>query len=382
VAVIAQQRARPTPLEKLRRLSWPFVLLVVATAAVGLAVLYSAANGDLDPWAARQAVRLAVGIGVMLVIALVDVRVWHRYAYVIYGLALAGLVAVEVSGTIGKGAQRWLDVGPLQLQPSEVMKIALILALARYFHGAYLHDLRRPLFLLPPAVMIVAPAALVLKQPDLGTAIMLLGGGAVLLFAAGVRWWIFAAVGLAGAGAVPVAWNHLHDYQKRRVLTFLDPENDPLGAGYHITQSKIAFGSGGVFGRGFMQGTQSHLNFLPEKHTDFIFTMLAEEFGMVGALGLMGLYALLISYGIVVALRCGHQFGRLLAIGVTTTFSLFVFINIAMVTGLIPVVGIPLPLVSYGGTALMTVLVGFGLLLCVRLHRDAGPRRAGDDAGA
>jgi rod shape determining protein RodA len=275
------------------------------------------------------------------------------------------------------GAQRWIDLGFFQLQPSELMKIALVLALARYFHGSTIEDVRRMGYLFTPVMMVVSPAVLVLIQPDLGTALMLLMGSAVIAFAAGVRKLVFGIVISAAVAAVPVGWQFLRTYQKNRVLTFLNPERDPLGAGYHITQSKIALGSGGLFGKGFMQGTQSHLNFLPERQTDFIFTMLGEELGMVGCLALIGLYLLILVYGFVIALRCRHHFGRLVAIGITTTFFLYVFINIAMVMGLIPVVGVPLPMISYGGTAMLTLMIGFGILLSVHIHRDVQIGRRG-----
>lgn len=363
--------------EKLWQMSWGLVLLVTAIAGVGFMMLYSAANGSLDPWTSRQMARFSVGLVLMLGLALVDVRLFMRYAYAVYGIALALLVLVEVKGTIGMGAQRWIDVGFFQLQPSEVMKISLVLALARYFHGASIDDVGRPGYLLPPIALVVAPVALVLKQPDLGTALMLLMGSAVLFFVSGVRMWVFGLVAAVGVGTVPIAWQFLHEYQKKRVLTFLNPENDPLGSGYHIMQSKIALGSGGLFGKGFMQGTQSHLNFLPERQTDFIFTMLAEELGMVGGLVLIGLYVLVLVYGFAITLRCRQQFGRLVAVGVTTTFFLYVFINIAMVMGLIPVVGVPLPLISYGGTAMLTLMIGLGIMMSVHVHRDVQMGRRG-----
>lgn len=363
--------------EKLWQMSWSLVLLVIAIAGVGFLMLYSAANGSMDPWTSRQMARFSVGLVLMLGLALVDVRLFMRYAYAVYGIALALLVLVEVKGTIGMGAQRWIDVGFFQLQPSEVMKISLVLALARYFHGASIDDVGRPGYLLPPIALVLAPVALVLRQPDLGTALMLLMGAAVLFFLSGVRMWVFGLVAAVGVGTVPVAWQFLHEYQKKRVLTFLNPENDPLGAGYHIMQSKIALGSGGLFGKGFMQGTQSHLNFLPERQTDFIFTMLAEELGMVGGLILIGLYVLVLIYGFAISLRCRQQFGRLVAIGVTTTFFLYVFINIAMVMGLIPVVGVPLPLISYGGTAMLTLMIGIGIMMSVHVHRDVQMGRRG-----
>jgi rod shape determining protein RodA len=361
--------------DKLRHLNWPFVGIVILITLVGYAMLYSAGGGAHGPWAWRHSVRFGIGLSAMLVIALIDVRFWFRFAYPLYAAALLGLIAVEVMGTVSMGAQRWINLGLFQLQPSEVMKVGLVLALARYFHSAYLEDVARPAFLVMPALLITAPAILVLKQPDLGTSIMLAGGGVVLLFLAGVRWWKFVLVLGPVLLAMPLIWQQLHDYQKQRVMTFLDPERDPLGSGYHIIQSKIALGSGGVWGKGFLQGTQSQLSFLPEKQTDFIFTMLAEEIGLIGALGLLTLFAVLIGLGLVFALRARSQFARLLAMGVTLTFFLYVVINIAMVTGLIPVVGVPLPMISYGGTAMITVLSGFGLLLSVDIHRDVAISR-------
>jgi len=364
--------------ERLWQMTWGLVLLVAITAAVGFAMLYAAAGGSEAPWAERQMIRFGVGLIGMVMVGLIDLRFWYRVAYALYAMALALLVAVEFGGEIGMGAQRWIDIGLFQLQPSEIMKVALVLALARYFHGLDMEDTGRPLLLLVPTAMVALPAALVLKQPDLGTAGMLLLGGGALFFVAGVRLWKFAAVTVAGLAAVPVVWELLREYQRKRVLTFLDPETDPLGAGYHILQSKIALGSGGVFGKGFLQGTQAHLNFLPEKQTDFIFTMLAEEWGLVGGLALLALYSMILLYGFAIALRSRNQFGRLLALGVSTTLFLFVFMNIAMVMGVIPVVGVPLPLVSYGGSAMMTVLFGLGLAMSVYVHRDLRINRRGE----
>ncbi len=366
--------------QKIWNINWTLVILICLNASVGFAMLYSVAGGSVDPWVKRQVLRFAMGLGLMFVIALVDIRLWLRYAYVIYGVALALLISVEFIGSIGMGAQRWVDLGFFQLQPSEIMKISLVLALARYFHSLSLEEVQSLRFLVPPVILVLAPVALVLRQPDLGTAVLLVMGAGALFLIAGVRLWIFGVI-IAGVGAaVPFAWNYLHSYQQARILTFLDPERDPLGAGYHILQSKIALGSGGLTGRGYMQGAQSYLNFLPEKQTDFIFTSLAEEFGLTGALGLLGLYVVIIAYGIAIALRARNHFGRLVAMGITATFFLYVFINIAMVTGLVPVVGVPLPLISYGGTAMVTILIGFGLLISVYVHRDIRiPRRAGDD---
>ena len=363
--------------EKIWQVNWTLVLLTMLISGVGIAMLYSAANGSFDPWASRQMVRLGIGILILLVVAVIDVRIWFRYAYGIYFVALILLVAVEFFGASGMGAQRWIDLKVIQLQPSEVMKIALVLALARCFHGMAAEDIVRPTALILPIVIALAPAALVLKQPDLGTAMMLLFGGAAVFFCAGVRLWKFVLVGVAVLGSIPIAWQFLREYQKQRVLTFLNPEIDPLGAGYHTLQSKIALGSGGLFGKGFMQGSQSHLNFLPEKQTDFIFTMLAEEFGMIGGLILLALYAIMLTYGIAIALRSRNQFGRILAMGLTCNIFFYVFINIAMVMGLVPVVGVPLPLVSYGGTAMLTLLATIGLLISVYIHRDVRISRRG-----
>ena len=375
-----------TLLQKLWQIHWLFVFLLCLVAAFGIVVLFSAAGeagrGSFDPWASRQAVRFVIGLVLMLAVAVIDIRIWLRYAYVIYLTGLGLLVAVEVGGLAGMGAQRWIHRGLITIQPSELMKLAIVLALARYFHSGSVDDIRRPLFLVVPLIMVAMPSALVLRQPDLGTALMLIISGAVIFFLAGVRLLQFGLVGLLGLVSAPVVWQFLHAYQKKRVLSFLNPENDPLGAGYHIIQSKIALGSGGVFGKGFLLGTQSHLNFLPEKQTDFIFTMLAEEFGLVGGLALLGLYVLLLIYGFAISLRCRNQFGRLLGMGVTTIFFLYVFINIAMVMGLLPVVGVPLPLISYGGTAMVTLLFGFGLLMCVYIHRDVsiGRRSTGGES--
>ena len=367
---INQERPGFSLLERVLHINWAFVLLVCCPACIGFLMLYSAAGGSIDPWAKSQMVRFGVGFCLMLIVALIDLRFWMRAAYWCYGLAFIMLVAVELLGATAMGAQRWVAIGPIQLQPSELMKIALILALARYFHGISFEDIGRIRVFVLPLLLIFLPVALVLRQPDLGTAILLVLGGASVLFLAGMRLWKLGLAAAGVIGAVPVAWQFLRDYQKTRVLTFLDPGSDPLGAGYHILQSKIALGSGGVFGKGFMQGSQAHLNFLPEKQTDFIFTMLAEELGLVGALGTLVLYLAIIAFGMIIALRSHNQFGRLLALGVVVTFFLYVFVNVGMVMGLMPVVGVPLPLISYGGSAMLTLLAGFGFVLNVWIHRD------------
>ena len=363
--------------DKIWQINWTLIVLITLVASVGFLTLYSAGRGQIELWAAKQMLRFALGMVILFGVALMDIRFWMRQAYTLYIIALVLLVAVQVRGTIGMGAQRWIDLGVIQIQPSEIMKIAMVLTLARYFHGATLQEIGRPLFLLPPLVMVLAPVGLVLKQPDLGTGLMLLMSSGAMFFLAGVRLWKFGVLIAAGLAVVPVAWNFLHDYQRKRLVIFLNPDDDPLGAGYHITQSKIALGSGGLLGKGFMQGTQSRLDFLPEKQTDFIFTMFAEEWGMIGGLVLLALYVLLVAYGYAIALRCRSQFGRLVALGITTTFFLYFFINTAMVMGLVPVVGVPLPLISYGGTSMLSLLFGFGLVMSAYIHRDLPIGRRG-----
>lgn len=365
--------------EKLMSISWPFIVLIVLAASVGFVSLYSASGGNLQPWAGPQAVKFVVGLIGLIITALIDIRIWMRFAYVIFGLVALSLVYVDVAGHGAMGAQRWIAIGPLQFQPSEAMKIATVLALARFFHGATADDVKNPLFLIGPLALIGLPVLLVMAQPDLGTAMMIIIVSGAMFFIAGVSYWMFAVVGIGAVSAMPVLWHFLHDYQKQRIAIFLDPESDPLGAGYHITQSKIALGSGGIMGKGFLHGTQSHLNFLPEKQTDFIFTLFTEEWGFTGGLALMALFALIIVYGYFMAFNCQNQFGRLLATGIIINFSLYIFINIGMVMGLLPVVGVPLPMISYAGTAMLSVLFGFGLLMSAHVHRDVKFSRRGLD---
>jgi len=364
------QRRPLGPAERLRRLHWPFVALVCVIAAIGVGLLYSVAGGSLEPWGRAHAWRFAAAIAVLLAAALIDVRLWMRAAVPFYLACLAGLLAVELTGLSGGGATRWIGLGDLQLQPSEFMKLALVLALARYYQAIDARTVSRPTRLVVPAALIALPVALVLRQPDLGTAALLAAGGAVVLLAAGVHWLYFALAALGAAGTVPLVWQGLHGYQKARILTFLDPERDPLGAGYHIIQSKIALGSGGWLGKGYIHGTQSQLNFVPEKHTDFIFIMVGEEFGFVGASAMIALFALVTLLALAMALRAKNRFGRLAGIGISCMLFAYVFVNIAMVAGLVPVVGVPLPLVSYGGTAMMAVMLALGVLLSIHVNRD------------
>jgi rod shape determining protein RodA len=374
--MFGQRRESRTFLQKFAELNWAMVIITVIIASIGFAMLYSVAGGTFEPWASRQMIRFAAALAVMIAIAMTDVRVWSALAYPIYVAAFLLLLAVDFVGVTGMGGQRWLDLGFMRLQPSELMKVALVLALAKYFHSLSMRQTRRVTRLVMPLLLIGLPAVLVVRQPDLGTTMMLIMGGIAVLFLAGARIWIFIVGFFGSIAAIPIAWRFLKEYQKDRVLTFLNPESDPLGAGYQIMQSKIALGSGGVFGKGFLQGTQSHLNFLPEMKTDFIFTVLAEEFGLVGGLFLLFLYIALLTYGALVSFGSRSVFGRLLAMGLVTTIFLYVFINIAMVMGLVPVVGVPLPLVSYGGSAMLTIMVAYGLILSVALHRDVSmPRK-------
>ncbi len=357
--------------DKLWRINWGLVLVLTAIAGIGVLALYSAAGCRLEPWAARHAIRYGAALILMLVVAMIHPKVWKWLAWLLYGVALLLLVAVDVAGKTGLGAQRWLVVGPMQIQPSEIAKVAVILVMARYYHGLSREQAARPLYALPPLLVIILPVGLVMMQPDLGTALMLLLGGAAFLFVAGVRLWMFLFAAVGAISCLPLAWTFMHEYQRKRVLTFLDPDRDPLGAGYHITQSKIAIGSGGLFGKGLCHGTQASLNFLPEKQTDFIFTTFVEEWGLIGACVLLALFALVLVWGFSIALRSQHHFGRLLALGITAMLFLYVFINTAMVMGLLPVVGVPLPLVSNGGTAMVTVMFACGLLIGVNVYRDA-----------
>lgn len=344
---------------------WPvgFVLAICLLSGVGIGLLYSAGGGTWDVWASTQAFRFGVCLIGLLIIAQIPPKFFLSLAYPVYCLCVILLIFVEVGGIVGKGAQRWMDVGGLKLQPSELMKIALVLALARYFHEVTTKEARSPLFLLPAIILIAIPVGLVLLQPNLGTALLLSLGGGAMLFFAGVPISWFVVLGLLGAAAVPFAWEILlHDYQKERVLTFLDPSRDPLGAGYHITQSKIAFGAGGFLGKGFLNGSQNQLDFLPEKHTDFIFTVLAEEFGLVGSLCVLGLTWYIISQCYRFAGQSPYSFSRLVCGGIAMTFFSYILVNVGMITGIFPVVGVPYPLLSYGGTSMLTMMIGFGLV--------------------
>jgi rod shape determining protein RodA len=367
---------------KIVRINWPLALCVAAIAGIGFLMLFSVAGGSWDPWASRQAQRFGIGFAGMLIVAMITLKFWRAMAIPAYLLGLILLVAVEIVGVKGMGAQRWIDFGFIRLQPSEAMKVALVMALARYYAWLDPEKASRPLWIVLPLIIAAVPAALVLKQPDLGTALLLFAVAIVVMFLAGVGWWFFLTGGAAAMGAAAAVfysrgtdWQILKDYQYRRIEVFLDPAQDPLGAGYHIMQSKIAFGSGGIGGKGYMQGTQSQLNFLPEKHTDFIFTTLAEELGLIGTGMLLALYAAVILLCFASALRLRDRFGALLVGGLAANFFFYFAVNMAMVMGLAPVVGVPLPLVSFGGSSMLVILFAFGLIQCAHVHRPLASER-------
>lgn len=369
----------PSGWRKMLHLHWPLTLVLIATSCIGFLMLYSVAGGSFTPWAEAQMQRFGLGLVIMFIVAMVPIWFWRNMSVLAYFFSLVLLLFVQFYGVTGMGAQRWIDLGFMRLQPSEVSKIALVMVLASYYDSLPVRRTSKPLWVLAPVIITIIPTLMVLRQPDLGTALLLMITGGTVMFAAGVHWAYFATVAAAGVGAVfavfqsrGTAWQLLQDYQYRRIDTFLDPASDPLGAGYHITQSKIALGSGGWTGRGFMQGTQTRLNFLPEKHTDFIFTTLAEEFGFLGGSALLLLYVLIVLFCLFAAMRMKDRFSSLLVIGITMTFFLFFAVNMSMVMGLAPVVGVPLPLVSYGGSAMLVLLGAFGLIQSAHVHRPRG----------
>jgi rod shape determining protein RodA len=355
---------------KLGEIDWLFCLTLCMIAGAGAVMLFSIAGSSWEPWALPHLMRFGLFFGIMIVLSLVDLRVWFAVAYPVYVLGFLLLIAVDLVGHNALGATRWLQLGPVTIQPSEIMKIGLVLALARFYHGLSSKSATLSWWLLVPALMILAPVALVIKQPDLGTALLMLMTGGIVVVLAGLSWRLISAALLGLVLLVPpVVMFGLHDYQRKRLTTFLDPEGDPSGSGYHILQSKIALGSGGLLGKGYGLGSQSQLNFLPEKQTDFIFATLAEEFGFVGCVTILVLYAAVIFMALRTSYLSHSHFGRLAAAGVTATFALYVLINGSMVMGLAPVVGVPMPLLSYGGTVMLTVMIGFGLVMAVRVHR-------------
>lgn len=358
--------------QKLEQLNWLLISLIIILAFIGFLMLYSAGEGSFRPWLIKQLGFFCVFFPLMLFIAITDIKIWFRASYFFYAIALTLVVIVDVMGHNAMGATRWFRIGPLTIQPSEIMKICTVFALARYFYNTEVVNIGKLKFIIAPIVMIAVPAVFIFHQPDLGTATILVLVGISVLFLAGVKMWKFISVGIAALIAIPFLWNFvLYDYQKQRILTFLNPSNDPLGSGYNIIQSKIAIGSGGLFGKGYLNGTQGQLNFLPEKQTDFIFTMLSEELGFIGGFFTIAVYSAIIAICINIATKTKHQYGRLLTMGVVNIFFIHMFINIGMGMGLLPVVGAPLPFISYGGTIMASMMIGFGLVLNVDLHRDS-----------
>ena len=369
-------RKVPTGFERLTYVNLPILILIIAISAIGFLMLFSVAGGSLEPWAKLQMIRFSFGFLLMLIIAFVPIWFWRNISGLAYIVSIVLLVVVEFYGVAGMGAVRWIDLGFMRIQPSEIVKVTVVMFLASYYDWLPKNKVSRPLWIFLPLIIIILPVLMVLRQPDLGTGLLILIGGLTILFVAGVSWIYFLLSGLGIFTFVfsifyfrGTEFQILKDYQYRRIDTFLDPANDPLGAGYHITQSKIALGSGGFSGRGFMQGTQSRLNFLPEKHTDFIFTTLAEEFGFVGGFTLLGLYFLMIIFCGIVALGCKDRYSGLIVSGLNMTFFLYFAVNMAMVMGMAPVVGVPLPLVSYGGSAMFVIMIAFGLIQSAEIHK-------------
>lgn len=375
-------KAIPTGFRKIFFMNWGLVLLLVAAASIGFLMLYSVAGGQWDPWASAQIKRFGLGLALMFVVAIIPIWFWRNVSVVAYIGSLILLIVVAYFGSVGMGAQRWIDLGFMRLQPSELCKITLVMVLAAYYDWLPAERVSNPIWVIFPIIIILIPVGMVVTQPDLGTSLLLLFGGGAVMFLAGVHWAYFVSVIAMGAGGIVAifqsrgqTWQLLNDYQYRRIDTFLDPASDPLGAGYHITQSKIALGSGGWAGRGLMQGTQTRLNFLPEKHTDFIFTTLAEELGFIGGMSLLVIYLLILAFCWISAAQNKDRFSTLLIMGVGVTFFLFFAVNMSMVMGLAPVVGVPLPLVSYGGSAMLVIMGAFGLVQSAHVHRPRGVLR-------
>lgn len=358
-------------LAKIQRLPLMYLLVSTLICCVGFTLLYSAARGDIQTWAMPQMIRFGIGLIITLIIAIVHIRVWYMLSYLAYLMGIGFLIMVMAIGVEGGlGAQRWINIGGFQFQPSEMMKIFIVMALARYYHALHIQQVSKITTMIVPGILIGVAALLILKQPNLGTAAITAMLSGIILFLAGINWKYFAIAGIAVACMLPIGWHYMHDYQKKRVETFLDPTQDPLGSGYNIIQSQIAIGSGGFAGKGLMQGSQSQLNFVPEKQTDFIFAVLSEEFGFLGCMSILAMYAALIIMGTRIAMQSASTYGRLLAAGITSVIFLHVFINCGMVIGIMPVVGVPLPLLSYGGSSLLSMQIGLGLVMNVLIHKD------------
>ena len=364
----------PQPLAKL---PWRLIFLVTAIACIGLLTLYSAAGGSIHPWALKQAIVILIFLAISLSMSWLKEPTIKSVALPLYVGVFMLLVLVEALGFVSKGAQRWLELGPIKLQPSEFMKPAIVLVLARFYDLLPPSAIKSWRAIWPAALLLGIPAALIMIQPDMGTALMLILIGASVMFIAGIPWWLFAGGGAALAVAAPLAFAVMHDYQRKRVLLFINQESDPLGAGYHVTQSKIAIGSGGIFGKGYLHGSQSHLDYLPEGHTDFVFATMVEEWGLIGGVVLIVAFALVIRWGMKVSMNARTRFSQIAAAGLTATIFFYVSINLMMVMGLAPVVGVPLPLVSYGGSAVMTMMLSLGLLMALERQQRTQSRVVG-----
>ncbi len=361
--------------QRLEQLNWLLISLVLTLAMIGFFMLYSAGGGSFRPWLIRQLAFFCIFFPLMIFIAVTDIKIWFRASYIFYAIGLIMVIIVDIMGHNAMGATRWFRIGSLTIQPSEIMKVCTVFALARYFYGIDTANIGRIKFLIVPLLLIAVPTFFIFHQPDLGTAIILALTGVSVLFLAGAKMWKFVAVGASALIAIPFVWHFfLYDYQKQRILTFINPNNDPLGSGYNIIQSKIAIGSGGLFGKGYLNGTQGQLNFLPEKQTDFMFTMLSEELGFLGSVFTIGVYCSIIAIGFKIASETRNQYGRLLAMGIVNIVFIHMFINMGMVMGLLPVVGAPLPLISYGGTIMASMMIGFGLLLNIDLYKNSSLR--------
>jgi rod shape determining protein RodA len=355
--------------EKIKKIPITLMLLISLICSIGFVVLYSASGGNIQPWAYKQILICLIFLPIVIIIAIIDIKFIFQLSYIVYFWVVILLISVELFGSISMGAKRWIDLGFIRLQPSEPTKLAIVLMLARYFHQLQTEDFGKFYKILLPLIGVIFPALLIIKEPDLGTGVIIIIIASAIFLAAGFKVRNFIIIGVIVVSCIPVIWQVMHDYQKKRVMVFLNPEQDPLGAGYNIIQSKIAIGSGGLLGKGLIQGTQSHLEFLPEHQTDFIFATFAEEFGFVGSLLLLALYAFVIIISLMIAVNCRAMFSKLMVIGITAILFSHVFINIAMVMGLLPVVGVPLPFISYGGTMMVSMLIGFGLIMNAQIHQ-------------
>ena len=354
--------------QKIKHLNYLLIFLLILLSFIGAAGLYSAADGSYQPWASRHLIRFYVFLLMAIVISIIDIKLIYKYCYLFFIISLLLLISVEIIGVLGKGATRWIRIFGLSVQPSELVKITIILALAKFYHDIKFENVKKISYLVFPFLILIIPFIFVLIQPDLGTALSIIMLGIFILFLAGIRVWKFILGFIATVISIPIILQFIKPYQKERIISFLNPENDPLGQGYQLIQSKIALGSGGATGKGFLQGTQSYLEYLPEKQTDFIFTLIGEEFGFLGTIFIISLFILLIAVCYFISIKCFHSFGKILVLGVASNIFIYVFMNIAMVSGLLPVVGIPLPLISYGGSVMLSIMISMGLILNVDLN--------------